>query len=77
MIWAGHVARVGDRRVLYRVLGSKHECKRPLGTPRSRWDNNINMHLQVTECSVDCSNLAQLPDLGKVDGRIKIICISK
>jgi hypothetical protein len=33
MRWAGHVARVGDKRVVYRVLARKHECKRPLGIP--------------------------------------------
>ena len=34
MRWAGHVARVGDSRVLYRVLVGKPEGKRPLGRPR-------------------------------------------
>ena len=34
--WAGHVARMGDRRGVYRVLVGKHEGKRPLGRPRRR-----------------------------------------
>jgi len=34
MIWAGHVARMGQRRGAYRVLVGKPEGKRPLGRPR-------------------------------------------
>jgi hypothetical protein len=34
---AGHVARMGERRGLYRVLVGKPEGKRPLGRPRRRW----------------------------------------
>ena len=34
--WAGHVARVGERRGVYRVLVGKPEEKRPLGRPRYR-----------------------------------------
>jgi len=34
MIWAGHVARVGERRGAYRVLVGKREGKIPLGRPR-------------------------------------------
>jgi hypothetical protein len=30
----------------YRVLGGKHEVKRPLGITRKRWDNNTKMDLQ-------------------------------
>ena len=33
MRWAGHVARVGERRGVYRVLVGKHEGKRPLVRP--------------------------------------------
>jgi hypothetical protein len=36
MRWAGHVARMGDSRYLYRVLVGKPEGKRPLGKPRRR-----------------------------------------
>ena len=45
MTWAGHVARVGDRRGVYRVLVGKPEEKRPLGRPRHIWDD-IKMDLQ-------------------------------
>jgi hypothetical protein len=41
MRWAGHVARIGEVRVVYKVLVGKHVEKRPLGRPRRRWENNI------------------------------------
>jgi hypothetical protein len=37
MRWAGHVARMGEERNVYRVLIGKSEGKRPLGRPRPRW----------------------------------------
>jgi hypothetical protein len=46
MRWAGHVARVRERRGVYRVLVGKPEGKRPLGRPRRRWEDNIKMDLQ-------------------------------
>ena len=42
-MWAGHLARVGDSRDVYWVLVRKPEGKRPLGTPRRRWEENILM----------------------------------
>jgi hypothetical protein len=39
--WAGHVARMGDGRGVYRVLVGKLEEKRTLGGPRRRWVDNI------------------------------------
>jgi len=50
MKWAGHVARMGERRGGYRVLVGKHERKRPLGRPRRRWEYNIKMNLQEVGC---------------------------
>jgi len=41
MRWAGHVARMGDSRSIYRILVWKPEGKRPLGRPRRRWEHNI------------------------------------
>jgi len=41
MRWAGHVARMGEERRVYRVLVGKPEGKRPLGRPRRRWVDNI------------------------------------
>jgi len=46
MKWAGHVARMGEGRGVYRVLVGKPEGKRPLGRPRRRWEDNIKMDLQ-------------------------------
>jgi len=46
MRWAGHVARMGEERGVYRVLVGKPEGKRPLGRPRRRWVYNIRMDLQ-------------------------------
>ena len=37
MKWAWHVARVGERRGIYRVLVGKLEGRRPFGRPRRRW----------------------------------------
>ena len=46
MRWAGHVARMGEDRVVHRVLVGKPEGKRPLGIPRRRWEDNIKIDLQ-------------------------------
>jgi hypothetical protein len=46
MRWAGHVARMGEERGLYRVLVGKPEGKRPLGRPRRRWVDIIRTDLQ-------------------------------
>jgi len=48
----GHVARMGERRGVYRVLVGKPEVKRPLGKPRRRWEFNIKMDLQEVRCWV-------------------------
>jgi len=48
--WAGHVARMGERRGVFRVLVEKPEGKRPLGRPRRRWEDNIKKDLQEVEC---------------------------
>jgi transcription termination factor 2 len=46
MRWAGHVARMGEKRNAYRILVEKPEGKRPLGRPRRRWVDNIKMDLR-------------------------------
>jgi hypothetical protein len=46
MRWARHIARTGERRVVYRVSVGKPKGKRPLGRPRHRWEDNITMDLQ-------------------------------
>jgi hypothetical protein len=50
MRWAGHVARMGERRGVYRVLVVKPEGKRLFGKPRRRWEYNIKMDLQEVGC---------------------------
>ena len=40
------MARMREGRGMYRVLVGKPEGKRPLGRPRRRWEDNINMDLQ-------------------------------
>jgi hypothetical protein len=44
--WAGPVARKGAKRNAYGILVGKPEGKRPLGRPRRRWVDNINMDLR-------------------------------
>jgi hypothetical protein len=46
MRWAGHVARMGEGRNVYRVLVGKPEGKRPLGRPRRRWVDGLKMDLR-------------------------------
>jgi len=63
MRWAGHLARRGDRRVIYRVLVWKPEGKRPLGRSRLRWKDNIKMNLHEVGCgSMDWIELTQVRD---------------
>jgi len=50
MGWAGHVARIGERRGVYRVLVGKPEGRRPLGRPRRRWEDNIKVDVQEVRC---------------------------
>jgi hypothetical protein len=45
MRWAGHVARIWDKRNAYRLLVRKPEGKKPLGRPRRRWVDNIKADL--------------------------------
>ena len=56
MRWAGHVACMGERRDVYRVLVGKPEGRRP----RHRWEDNIRMDLWEVGCGcVDWMELAQ------------------
>ena len=60
MRWAGHMARMGEDRGIYRVLVGKPEGKRPLGRPRHRWVDNIRIDLQEVGCGyMDRIGLAQ------------------
>ena len=51
--WAGHVARMGERRGVYRVLVRKAEGERSLGRPRCRWEDNIKMDFRELGCGMD------------------------
>jgi len=56
----GHVARMGERRGIYKLLMGKPEGKRPLGRPRRRWQDNIKLDLQEVGCGgMDWIDLAQ------------------
>jgi hypothetical protein len=47
MRWAGHVARKGEERKVYKVLVGKPDGRRPLGRPRRRWEDGVRMDLRV------------------------------
>jgi hypothetical protein len=60
MRWAGHVARMGEKRCAYMILLGRPEGRRPLGRPRHRWEDNIKMDLQdVGRGGMDWIELAQ------------------
>jgi hypothetical protein len=51
---------MSKRRGVHKVLVGKPEGKRPLGRPRSSWENNIKMDLQEVQCGgMDWIKLAQ------------------
>ena len=57
---AGNVARMGKRIGVYRVFLGTSEGKRPLGRPRTRWEDNIKMDLKELGCvCMDWIELAQ------------------
>ena len=50
MILAGHIARMGESRGVYRVLVGKREGKIPLGRPERRWEDDIKVDIQEMGC---------------------------
>jgi hypothetical protein len=58
MKWAGHVARVGEKRCAYRILEGRLEGRQPFGIPRHRWEDNIKMDLQNVGWGMDWIELA-------------------
>jgi hypothetical protein len=52
MRWAVHVARMGEKRNVYRLLVRKPEGKRPLGRPRRKYADNIKMDLSLMGLNV-------------------------
>jgi len=60
MRWAGHVARMGVERGMYRVFVGKPEGRKPLGRTSRRWVDNIRLDLQEVGCGyIDWIGLAQ------------------
>jgi hypothetical protein len=57
--WAGHVARMGEKRTGYRILVGKPESKRPLGRPRRRWVDNIKMAAQLAASQEGLSSMSE------------------
>ena len=45
--WAGHVARMEESRSAFKILTGKPTGKRPLGSFRLRWEDNIRMELEI------------------------------
>jgi hypothetical protein len=57
---AGHVARMGEERNVYRVLMGKREGKEPLGRPKRRWEDGFRMYLrEIGWGSVDWIHLTR------------------
>ena len=46
VIYYSHVASMGEKRGVYRVLVKKHDGKKQLGRPRPKLEDNIKMDLQ-------------------------------
>jgi hypothetical protein len=45
MRWVGHVARMGEKKNVYRSLVGTSKGQRPLGRLRCRWGDNIKVDL--------------------------------
>jgi hypothetical protein len=59
MRWTVHVARLGERRDVFRFLVRKPEGKRPHRRPSCRWEDNIKMDIQEVGCGgMDWTNVA-------------------
>jgi hypothetical protein len=60
MRWAGHIARLGRKRNAYRILVGKPEGWRPLGRPRQRWNENIEIDIrEIGYVGIDWIHLVQ------------------
>jgi hypothetical protein len=60
MKWVEHVARMGEKRNVYRLLVGKPEGKRPLGRRRRVWIESIEMDfIEMEWGGVDWIGLAQ------------------
>ena len=52
--WADHVARIGEGRSVLKILAGTYTGKRPLGSSRHRWEDNITIDLK--EIGVNARN---------------------
>jgi hypothetical protein len=68
MRWAGHVARMGEGRGVYRILVGRPEGKRPLGRPRRRWEDDIKMDLR--EIGIGGANILSWLRIGSNGGLV-------
>jgi hypothetical protein len=60
MRWAGHVARIGEKRNADRILVGNPERKSPQGRPRRTWVDNIKINLRgIGWDGMDWIDLAQ------------------
>jgi hypothetical protein len=60
MRWAGHVARLGEEKKVYKFLVGMPEGRKPLERPRRRWEDGITMNLrEIVLGGVDWIRLAQ------------------
>ena len=66
MRWASHVAYMGHRRDVYRVLVGRHAGKRSLGRPRHKWKNYTKTDLQEVEWGINWIDLVQDRDRWRV-----------
>jgi hypothetical protein len=46
MAWEGHIARIGDKRIAYKVFVGRPEGNIPLGRHRRGWENTINLEIE-------------------------------
>jgi hypothetical protein len=58
MRWARRVARMGEGRGVYRILGGEPEGKRLLGRPGRKWEDNIKIYLR--EIGINGANWIRL-----------------
>jgi hypothetical protein len=49
MRWTGHLARIGGKKNVYKIVMGKPEGKRSIGRPKRRWEDNIKVDLREIE----------------------------
>jgi hypothetical protein len=59
MTWAGHAARMAEKRGAYRILVRRPEGRRPFERPRRRWEIILKWILKKCDGDMDWIELAQ------------------